>query len=149
MPVLPTATGKQSYSELYVGTPEECCRIPNGDPRKTGTVTYQSYTDIDGTVQSAGIYLPAGYDRTKEYPLIIASHGGGGNECEWFTLGNLNHMMDNLIAQGRTREAIVVTPNNAVYQWAFDDWDFEKIAENTGNNVTNTSKIIGKGQKRP
>ena len=124
-PAAPTVSGAQSNSELYVGTKEECARIPIGDPEKTGTVSYMSYTDVDGNVQSVGVYLPAGFDRTKTYPLVVVSHGGGGNEADWFSQGSLNHVLDNMIAEGRTREAIVITPNNSVYRW-----DFAKIAEN-------------------
>ncbi len=125
LPVAPTVSGSQSNSELIVGTCEESARTPIDDPAKKGILSYQSYVDIDGVVRSAGVYLPAGYDKTKTYPLIIVSHGGGGNEVDWFSQGQLNNIMDNLIAQGRTREAIVVTPNNTVY-----DWDFDKIAAN-------------------
>ena len=116
----PTVSGAQSNSELIVGTCEECARVPIGDPAKTGIVSYQSYVDIDGVTRSAGVYLPAGYDKTKTYPLIVVSHGGGGNECDWFSQGQLNNIMDNLIAQGRTREAIVVTPNHDVYSWDYE-----------------------------
>ena len=109
-----------------MGTSAECLRIPIGDPDRTGTVSFQSYVDIDGNTRSAGVYLPAGYDKTRTYPLIIVSHGGGGNEVDWFSQGNINHIMDNLIAQGRTKDAILVTPNNSVY-----DWNYQKIAQNT------------------
>ena len=83
-PTIPTVTGSQSNSELFVGTCAECARIPIGDPDKTGTVSFQSYLDVDGNTQSVGVYLPAGYDKAKTYPLIIVSHGGGGNEGDWF-----------------------------------------------------------------
>ena len=124
-PTVPTVTGNQSNSELIVGTCKETLRAPIDDEAKKGTVSYQSYIDIDGKVQSAGIYLPAGYDKEKTYPLLLVSHGGGGNEGDWFSQGQLGNIMDNLIAQGKTKEAIVVTPNNVVY-----DWDYEKIAAN-------------------
>lgn len=123
-PVAPTVTGKQTNSELFVGTAEECTRIPSvtkseADMKNKGIISYQSYTDVNGDTQTAGVYLPPNYDRNKTYPLIVVSHGGGGNEADWFSQGNLNIVMDNMIAQGRTKEAIVVTPNNAVYEWNF------------------------------
>lgn len=124
-PVAPTVTGKQMNSVVYVGTKEESARVPIGNPRETGTVSYQSYFDVDGKVQTAGVYLPANYDKNKTYPLVIVSHGGGGNEADWFAQGSLNNVLDNMIAERRTREAIVVTPNNSVYEW-----DFAKIAKN-------------------
>ena len=124
-PVAPTVTGRQQNSPLYVGTPEECPWLPIADKSKAGTVTYLSYTDIDGVPQSMGVYLPAGYDRSKTYPLVLVSHGGGGNEADWFSQGGIGNIMDNLIAEGKTKEAILVCMNNSVYQW-----EYAKIAEN-------------------
>ena len=124
-PIAPTVTGRQQNSMLYVGTPEECLWLPIGDAAKAGTVTYLSYTDIDGKTQSIGVYLPAGYDKNKTYPLVLVSHGGGGNEADWLHQGGAGHIMDNLIAQGRAKEAILVCMNNSVYQW-----EYAKIAEN-------------------
>lgn len=80
----PTKDGAQMNSELYVGTPDDCPWLPAGNPMVKGTVTYISYTDIKGDPRSLGVYLPAGYDRTKEYPVVYVSHGGGGDEADWF-----------------------------------------------------------------
>lgn len=124
-PVAPTATGVQRNSELYVGTPEECVWLPIEDEAKAGTVTYLSYTDIDGKPQSVAVYLPANYDKAKTYPLVLVSHGGGGNEADWPSQGSIGNIMDNLIAAGKTKEAILVCMNNSVYAW-----DFKKIADN-------------------
>ena len=129
-PLAPTVTGAQRNSELYVGTPEKCAWLPIEDRSKAGTVTYMSYTDIDGTPQSIAVYLPVNYDRTKTYPLVLGSHGGGGNEADWVSQGSINHIMDNLIATGKTKESILVCMNNSVYSRGFGDWDFAKIADN-------------------
>jgi len=127
---IPTVTGSIPGSVCLVGTPEESKRIPNADPAKRGTVTYMSYTDIFGRIQSLCVYLPAGFDRTKTYPLVLVSHGGGGNEAEWAAQGNIDNIMDNLIAEGKTKEAILVMMNNSIYSQGFGEWDFENIAKN-------------------
>ena len=129
-PVAPTVTGRQSNSECYVGTPEECLRIPPADPAKRGTLTYLSYEDVDGATQSIAVYLPAGYDRAKTYPLVLVSHGGGGNEVDWPSQGSIAYVMDNLIAQGRAKEAVLVCMNNSVYQW-----NYAKIARNCEERI--------------
>lgn len=118
-PYAPTKDGAQMNSELYVGTPDDMPHLPATDPAVKGTLTYMSYNDIVGNVRTMGIYLPAGYDRFGEYPLIFVSHGGGGNEVDWFSQGGLANIMDNLIADGRTQPAVVVTMNNSVYDWNF------------------------------
>ena len=129
-PVTPTATGKQMNSELYVGTEEESLCLPISDPSKAGTITYMSYSDIDGKVQTMAVYLPANYNKEKTYPLILVSHGGGGNEADWPSQGSIGNIMDHLIAQGKTREAILVCMNNSVYQW-----EYAKIARNCEERI--------------
>lgn len=125
-PINATLTGSQSNSELIVG---DTARAPIADPAKRGTVTFQTYTDLDGNTQSLGVYLPAGYDKSQSYPLVVLSHGRFGNEADWFSQGQVNNIMDNLIAQGKTRPAIVVTPNGNVFQEE-EYWNFEKYGIN-------------------
>ena len=129
-PDTPTVTGRQMNSELYVGEEEECSWLPAKDPAIRGTLTYLSYKDFEGRTQSIAVYLPAGYDKTKKYPLILVSHGGGGNEADWPSQGGICHIMDHLIAAKKTKEAIVVCMNNTVYSKGFGQWDFQAIARN-------------------
>lgn len=92
-----------------------------------GTQQYVEYTGNLSSHQDLGIYLPSGYDKNREkpYKVIYASHGGGGNETDWFAMGHADNIMDNLISSGQTEEAIVVTMDNASY-----NWDFAKIEDN-------------------
>jgi predicted esterase len=39
---------------------------------------------VDNTLQPYRIFVPAGYDGSKPFPLIIALHGMGGNENSYF-----------------------------------------------------------------
>jgi enterochelin esterase family protein len=58
------------------------------------------------------VYTPAGYEKGKtKYPVFYLLHGGGGDEDAWTTLGRTCQIMDNLIAQGKTKSMIVVMPN--------------------------------------
>lgn len=131
-PTVHTVTGTQNNSELIVGTEDDYPWIPNRNKSKRGDVTFDTYMDVNNTVQSLGIYLPADYDKnaSKPYKVIYVSHGGGGNENDWYSQGGINNIMDNLIAQGKTKDAIVVTMNNAIYSNAERSWDFPKIADN-------------------
>ena len=125
LPIAPTKTGVQKNSELYVGNPKDCPWIPIAEAEKKGRISYISYEDINHETQTMGVYLPAGYTRQKKYPVIYVTHGGGGNEADWFCQGGLGNIMDNLVAEGRTEAAVVVTMNNSVYKW-----DFEMISQN-------------------
>ena len=124
-PFAPTKDGAQMNSELYVGTPDDMPWLPATNPAIKGLVSYVSYKDIKGNDRTMGVYLPADYDKYnyEGYPLIFVSHGGGGNEADWFSQGGLANIMDNLIADGRTAEAVVVTMNNSVYDWNFAEID--------------------------
>ncbi len=61
------------------------------------------------------IYTPVGYDApenaSRKYPVLYIQHGGGENEIGWFYHGKLRNIMDNLIAEGRCEEMIVVAAN--------------------------------------
>ncbi|MFN8259001.1 MAG: alpha/beta hydrolase-fold protein [Bacteroidales bacterium] len=58
------------------------------------------------------IYTPPGYRESKEkYPVLYLLHGGGGDEDAWTTLGRAPQILDNLIAQGKTKPMIVVMTN--------------------------------------
>ena len=97
-----------------------------------GKQTYVSYTGSDGEKQYLGVYVPADYDAEREepYKTIYMSHGGGGNETDWFAMGHADNIMDNMLAEGLTEEAIIVTMDNAHYEW-----DYAQIEDNVLNYI--------------
>jgi enterochelin esterase-like enzyme len=58
----------------------------------------------------AYVYTPPDYDQdtTKRYPVLYLQHGWGENEYAWWNQGRANLIMDNLIAEGKTRSFIIV-----------------------------------------
>ena len=103
---------------------------------KTGTYSFVNYKAKDGTTQPLGVYLPKGYSVNKKYKTLYVSHGGGGNEAEWMTIGALPNIMDNLIADGEVEETVVVTMDNSYYAWDKPSrWDYDSIKENLMNNI--------------
>lgn len=84
-----------------------------------GQITYVNYTDINGNAAPLGIYIPYGYDAKREepYKVLYLSHGGGGNETDWYAGGSVDYIFDNLIAEGNTEPVILVTMENATYNW--------------------------------
>jgi enterochelin esterase family protein len=64
-----------------------------------------------GMKRRMSIYTPPGYDKGKSYPVLYLLHGAGGDEEAWLTLGRMAQIMDNLIALGKAKPMIVVTPN--------------------------------------
>ncbi|MBE5778804.1 MAG: esterase family protein [Clostridiales bacterium] len=56
------------------------------------------------------LYLPVGYTEDKEYPVLYLLHGIGGDHREW-TSGKPEVIVGNLVASGKAKEMIIVTPN--------------------------------------
>lgn len=79
--------------------------VPHGD------VQIRTYVSgVNGHVKKCYVYTPPSYDREpgKKYPVLYVQHGVGEDETGWIWNGKLNFILDNLIAEGRAREMIVV-----------------------------------------
>jgi enterochelin esterase-like enzyme len=63
-----------------------------------------------GTSRRAFVYTPPDYDKnqTKKYPVLYLQHGWGEDETAWSTQGHANLIMDNLLAEGKTKPFLVV-----------------------------------------
>ena len=63
-----------------------------------------------GTARRAFVYTPPDYDRSssKRYPVLYLQHGWGEDETAWSNQGHANLIMDNLIAEGKTKPFIIV-----------------------------------------
>jgi enterochelin esterase-like enzyme len=62
-----------------------------------------------GTIRRAFVYTPPGYDKgSKRYPVLYLQHGWGEDETAWSRQGHANLIMDNLLAEGKTRPFIIV-----------------------------------------
>ena len=94
----------------YVATPAGFDKMRQGiDRGALELVEYKSTTV--GTVRKATVYLPPKYSPSKKYPVLYLLHGIGGDELEWLLGGAPNIIMDNLYADGKAAEMIVVMPN--------------------------------------
>lgn len=95
---------------------------------------YSSFTEND---RKAYIYTPPGYSKDKKYNVLYLCHGLGCDHTQWKGVG-IDYIMDNLYADGKASDMIVVMPNcyarandedtsnkNADYIQAYDDFEFE------------------------
>ncbi len=62
------------------------------------------------SMRRAFVYTPPGYDQNpgQRYPVLYLQHGWGENEYGWGVQGRVREIMDNLIAQNKTRPFIIV-----------------------------------------
>ncbi|WP_433087477.1 putative Ig domain-containing protein [Dactylosporangium sp. CA-052675] len=116
-----TGTARRAFNKVYVPydavkqnyAPLAARQIellrPNVPHGTWGYVPIQ----IGATTRTLGVYLPPGYDpnRAKPYKTIYMQHGSGQDQSDWLNMGDVPVIMDNLIADGQTEPAVVVTTN--------------------------------------
>lgn len=101
-------TGKWT-SGIEVPTPGEdfymAKDVPHGEVRG---VYYYSNTMKE--TRRCFVYTPPGYDKdTKtKYPVLYLQHGMAEDETGWSNQGHMNYILDNLIAEGKTKPMLVV-----------------------------------------
>ena len=114
----PTAQQKNGYNYVYIPYDEKqnyevlkAREAENPRDDHKGTWSYVPI-EIGGTTHHAGVYLPYGYDASREQPYktIWILHGGGQDESDWMNIGSVQNIMDNLAAEGRTEPAVIVSP---------------------------------------
>ncbi len=62
------------------------------------------------TSRRAFVYTPPDYDKdqTKRYPVLYLQHGWGEDETAWSNQGHANLIMDNLLAEGKSKPFLIV-----------------------------------------
>lgn len=106
----PTATISDTIPEKYSTIRKDY----SGSIQQIAYKTYDYFGDNSEIAKPAYVYLPYGYDETKQYNVLYLMHGIGGNEKEWGMYTNastVKAVMDNLIYYGDIEPFIVVVPN--------------------------------------
>jgi enterochelin esterase-like enzyme len=77
-----------------------------------GTVHVNFYDSPNlGTERMVYVYTPPGYETGRQkYPVLYLLHGNGQIEASWTWTGRANVIMDNLLADGKSKPMIVVMP---------------------------------------
>ena len=85
--------------------------IQEGVPH--GKVSYRYYySKACGIERPMCVYTPAGYDPkgTEKLPVLYLIHGMTDTYETWFKVGQMNNILDNMIAKGEAKRMIVVMP---------------------------------------
>lgn len=76
-----------------------------------GTVRIELYrSSVNGHTKYAYVYTPPSYEKDvrKYYPVLYLQHGVCEDETSWIWSGKANYILDNLIAEGKCCEMILV-----------------------------------------
>lgn len=65
---------------------------------------------VNGHIKECYVYTPPGYEQNtdRKYPVLYLQHGVGENETGWVWQGRMNFIMDNLLAEDRCSQMLVV-----------------------------------------
>ncbi|MGC9344077.1 MAG: alpha/beta hydrolase [Bacteroidales bacterium] len=99
------------------------------------------------------IYLPPDYNISeRSYPVLYLLHGGGDDQTGWVQFGEVMHIADKAIKEGKATPMIIVMPdantgrrgymNSPDGSWRYEDFFFEEFIP----FIENTYRI--KQQKR-
>jgi enterochelin esterase-like enzyme len=99
------------------------------------------------------IYLPPDYEHSeRSYPVLYLLHGGGDDQTGWVQFGEVKHITDKAIKEGKATPMIIVMPdanrgqrgyfNDLKNEWRYEDFFFEEFLP----YVESTYRI--KGNKR-
>ena len=64
-----------------------------------------------GRTMKYSVYLPKGYDKSKEYPVLYMLHGANGSNNDWLNGGKINANASTAASDGTAPEMIVICPD--------------------------------------
>jgi enterochelin esterase-like enzyme len=84
------------------------------------------------------VYLPAGYETSqRSYPVLYLLHGGGDDQTGWVQFGEVQHITDKAIQEGKATAMIIIMPdantgkrgyfNDVNNEWRYEDFFFEEL----------------------
>lgn len=84
------------------------------------------------------IYLPVDYETSnRSYPVLYLLHGAGDDQTGWVQFGELKHIADKAISEGKSTAMIIVMPdadsgsrgyfNQPKGDWNYEDFFFDEF----------------------
>jgi enterochelin esterase-like enzyme len=90
------------------------------------------------------IYLPPGYETSqRSYPVLYLLHGAGDDQTGWVQFGEVQHIADKAIKEGKATAMIIVMPdantgrrgyfNDVNNEWRYEDFFFDELMPEVEN----------------
>ena len=84
------------------------------------------------------VYLPPGYDISeRSYPVLYLLHGAGDDHTGWVQFGEVRHIADKAIKEGKATPMVIIMPdantgqrgytNDVTGNWRYEDFFFEEL----------------------
>jgi enterochelin esterase-like enzyme len=84
------------------------------------------------------VYLPPGYDVSeRSYPVLYLLHGAGDDQTGWVQFGEVRHIADKAIKEGKATPMVIIMPDANTHQrgytndvsgnWRYEDFFFEEL----------------------
>jgi enterochelin esterase-like enzyme len=84
------------------------------------------------------VYLPADYETSqRSYPVLYLLHGSGDDQTGWVQFGEVQHIADKAVREGKSTAMIVVMPdantgrrgyfNDTRGDWRYEDFFFQEL----------------------
>jgi enterochelin esterase-like enzyme len=107
---------------------------------QTGTVfdDLSMPSEILGGERKYALYLPPCYETShRSYPVLYLLHGAGDDQSGWIQFGEVMHITDNAIRDGKATPMIIVMPdantghrgyfNHINGEWRYEDFFFQEL----------------------
>lgn len=114
--------------------------LQNGVSAQTGTVQDEltMKSEILKMDRKYAIYLPPGYETSnRKYPVLYLLHGAGDDQSGWVQFGEVLHIADKAINEGKATPMIIVMPdantgrrgyfNDLKGEFRYEDFFFEEL----------------------
>lgn len=106
---------------------DEIRDVPHGKVE----INWHKAATIGGETRSLLVYTPPGYDpkAAQRYPVLYLLHGNNDRPNGWIDVGNLNLLLDNLLADKKAVPMVVVMPFGHILPYG-------QNAQGSRNNTT-------------
>lgn len=95
-------------------------------------------SEILDSERKYALYLPPGYESSeRSYPVLYLLHGAGDDQTGWVQFGEVLHIADKAINEGKATPMIIVMPdaqtgqrgyfNDMGNKWRYEDFFFEEL----------------------
>lgn len=110
-PVNPAIKLRSARSGSFVHIPGEAIWEARDVPHGAVEINYLN-SSVLGDLRATHIYTPPGYAKNSDrrYPVLYLLHGSNDTAAGWTMAGAANFILDNLIAEGKAKEMVVVMP---------------------------------------